>query len=93
VVQDDANFLALVDPATGLADAVTLPAGVGGRRTFSKAEGTKEHKLDLEACCLVDDPRRPARAVLVAFGSGSTDRREQVVVSAASRPGPRRRPR
>jgi hypothetical protein len=88
VVQDDANFLALVDPATGLADAVTLPAGVGGRRTFSKAEGTKEHKLDLEACCLVDDPRRPDARVLVAFGSGSTDRREQVVVIGGLETGP-----
>ncbi|HYW51677.1 MAG TPA: hypothetical protein VE861_13775, partial [Gemmatimonadaceae bacterium] len=27
LVQDDVNFIALVDPATGLADAVTLPAG------------------------------------------------------------------
>jgi glucose-1-phosphate adenylyltransferase len=88
VVQDDANFLALVDPATGLADAVTFPAGVGGRRTFSKAEGTKEHKLDLEACCMVAHPSRPGERLLVAFGSGSTDRREQVVVVEGLETGP-----
>ncbi len=88
VVQDDANFLALVDPATGLADAVTLPAGVDGRRTFSKAEGTKHHKLDLEACCMLADPADPDARVLVAFGSGSTDRREQVVVVGGLETGP-----
>ncbi len=88
VVQDDANFLALVDPATGLADAVTLPAGVDGRRTFSKAEGTKHHKLDLEACCMLADPADPEARVLVAFGSGSTDRREQVVVVGGLETGP-----
>src|SRR5687768_4452657 len=27
VIQDDANFVALVDPATGLADSVALPLG------------------------------------------------------------------
>ncbi|HEX8906906.1 MAG TPA: hypothetical protein VF771_18795, partial [Longimicrobiaceae bacterium] len=32
VVQDDANFVAMVDPETGLADAITLPAGHGGAR-------------------------------------------------------------
>jgi hypothetical protein len=88
VVQDDANFVALVDPATGRAESVTLPAGVGGRRTFSKAEGTKQHKLDLEACCLLDDPRHAGGRLLVAFGSGSTDRREQIVVVAGLETGP-----
>jgi len=88
VVQDDANFLALVDPATGHAESVTLPAGAEGRRTFSKAEGTKQHKLDLEACCTLADPRRPDTALLVAFGSGSTDRREQVIVVGGLGAGP-----
>ena len=27
VIQDDANFVALIDPETGFAHAVTLPAG------------------------------------------------------------------
>jgi len=30
VVQDDANFIALVDPASGLASSVVLPAGADG---------------------------------------------------------------
>lgn len=88
VVQDDANFVALVDPATGLAESVTLPAGAGGRRTFSKAEGTKHQKLDLEACCMLDHPARPGARLLVAFGSGSTDRREQVIVVGGLEAGP-----
>jgi hypothetical protein len=79
VVQDDAHFVALVDPATGLADAVTLPAGVGGRRQFDTGRGNKHHKLDLEACLTVPDPDGGA-PVLLAFGSGSTDARERVAV-------------
>ena len=27
LVQDDANFVAVVDPATGFAESITLPAG------------------------------------------------------------------
>jgi hypothetical protein len=32
VIQDDANFVALADPATGWARAIALPAGEGGLR-------------------------------------------------------------
>jgi hypothetical protein len=53
---------------------VLLPAGRGGRRTFAEASGTKHLKMDLEACVLLPDRR------LVAFGSGSSPRREHVVV-------------
>src|SRR5688500_6401908 len=49
VVQDDANFIALVDPATGLTDAVPLPPGPGGIRPFDDSRGHKADKLDLEA--------------------------------------------
>ena len=81
VVQDDALFLAVVDPATGLAGAVSLPAGPGGARQFDTARGTKHLKLDLEACVAL-----PARGVhggtLVALGSGSTPRRERALVAA-----------
>jgi hypothetical protein len=79
VVQDDAHFVALVDPATGLAEAVPLPPGVGGRRLFDTTRGNKHHKLDLEACLVVADPVGGA-PVLLAFGSGSTDARERVAV-------------
>lgn len=76
LVQDDANFVALVDPLTGLADAVTLPAGKDDARTFDVVRGNKKHKLDLEAMTRVpvDDG-----ALLLAFGSGSKKRREQVL--------------
>ncbi len=76
VVQDDANFVALVDPATGLADAITLPAGEGGRRQFDDLRGNKRFKLDLESCVLLDDGGVP---VLLAFGSGSSPLRERIV--------------
>lgn len=77
VVQDDANFIALVDPASGLAEAVTLPAGEGGVRLFDDGRGNKEFKLDLEACCAIHGPAGPR---LFAFGSGSKKRRRRVAV-------------
>src|SRR5262245_19337543 len=49
VVQDDANFLALIAPATGLTRAIPLERGPGGLRQFDDARGNKAHKLDLEA--------------------------------------------
>lgn len=76
VIQDDANFVALVDPSTGLADAITLPAGEAGLRLFDDARGNKKFKLYLEACCVVPGIAGPT---LVAFGSGSKKRRRRVV--------------
>jgi len=78
LVQDDANFLALVDPGVARARAITLPAGEGGRRQFDDQRGNKRHKLDLEACVAVPDD---GGTLLVALGSGSTDRRERVVLA------------
>jgi hypothetical protein len=74
VIQDDAAFLALVDPATGLAEALPLPADDDGRRQFETARGNKHRKYDLEACVMVG-------ARLLGFGSGSTPRREHVLVA------------
>ncbi|MGZ8378580.1 MAG: DUF6929 family protein [Gemmatirosa sp.] len=79
VVQDGAAFLALVDPRTGLADAVTLPADDDGRRQFSTARGNKDRKYDLEACLAL--PADAGVVRLLAFGSGSTARRERVLVT------------
>lgn len=73
VVQDDANFLAVID-ARGGVDAVPLPAR-GGLRQFDDGRGNKKDKLDLEACFCTPDGE-----LLVAFGSGSSSRREMVVV-------------
>jgi len=77
VVQDDASFVALVDPRQGTVRAVTLPAGPGGRRQFDDGRGNKAHKLDLEACFTVP---RPEGSWLVALGSGSSPARETIVV-------------
>lgn len=78
LVQDDANFVALVDPATGAATAIALPPGEGGVRQFDDLRGNKRHKLDLESCVAVRDD--DGREVLVGFGSGSTEARERIVL-------------
>lgn len=77
VIQDDASFVALIDPASGRAASLPLPAGRGGHRVFDEAHDNKRFKLDLEACLIVpgDEGER-----LVAFGSGSTSERDQIVV-------------
>lgn len=77
IVQDDANFIAVHDPSTGRTGCITLPAGEGGLRQFDDVRGNKRYKLDLEACVAVEDDDG---TVLLCFGSGSTDRREQVVM-------------
>lgn len=76
LIQDDANFLALVDPATASVEALTLPAGKGGVRLFDKLRGNKKKKLDLEACIVVEENGAP---LFLAFGSGSTDKREKIL--------------
>jgi hypothetical protein len=77
VVQDDANFVALVDPQTGLAEGMPLPVGPDGSRLFDEARGSKNLKLDLESCFVLTHQGRPR---LVAFGSGSKAMRERVLV-------------
>lgn len=79
VMQDDANFVALANPATGLCRAVALPAGEGGLRQFDDERGNKRFKLDLEACVAVPDGR--GDETLVGFGSGSSARRERVLLA------------
>lgn len=76
VVQDDANFIALADPATGLCRAVELPAGEGGLRLFGDDRGNKRFKLDLEGCVAIPGADG---GMLLAFGSGSTERRERIL--------------
>lgn len=77
VVQDDASFVALVDPRLG-GEVFDLPLpSEDGVRQFGHARGNKHEKLDLEACLVTD-------GVLLAFGSGSTPRRERVLVLSAS---------
>jgi hypothetical protein len=78
VVQDDAAFLALVDPVTADVRAVALEAAEGGVRQFDDERGNKHLKADLEACVTV--PHEGAE-VLLAFGSGSTPVRERILVA------------
>ena len=75
LIQDDANFIALLDPVSSRARAIALPPGEGGARLFDRDRGNKQFKLDLEACVTVELRGAPA---LLAFGSGSTARREVV---------------
>jgi hypothetical protein len=80
IVQDDANFVALVDLTTREVDSISLPRGPGGRRQFGDDRGNKRDKLDVE-CCVVDVV--DGRETLFAFGSGSTRARERVVIVEA----------
>lgn len=77
VVQDNANFAALINLETGRAESLALPAGPRGDRVFDHDHHNKEHKFDLEACVTVPGD---GEALLVAFGSGSQPEREQIVV-------------
>jgi hypothetical protein len=77
VVQDDANFIALIDPQGHDVRAVPLPVGAGGLRQFDDLRGNKRFKLDLEACVVLPDPPGD---VLLAFGSGSSPLREQIAI-------------
>ncbi len=78
IIQDDANFIALVDPQTGAVRDVTLPADLDGRRQFDDERGNKARKLDLEACFSVEsDDGQETR--LIGLGSGSTEVRERIV--------------
>lgn len=75
IVQDDANFIALVDPSRPEhVESVPLDPGEGGLRQFDDLRGNKKHKLDLEAAVVVD-------GTLIAFGSGSSERREKIAIA------------
>jgi hypothetical protein len=81
IIQDDALFIALLNPGTGEVSPVALPPGEDGLRLFDEARGNKHFKLDLEACTTV--PWGGGEALL-AFGSGSSARRETLVLLAES---------
>jgi hypothetical protein len=77
VVQDDANFIALVDSTKQKVTAVTLPAGEGGKRQFDDLRGNKKFKMDLESCVIVSNE---GQDLLLTFGSGSNAFREKIVI-------------
>src|SRR5690606_14552361 len=61
----------------GTVAAIALRAGAGGRRGFEERLGNKGDKLDLEAAIVVGGAHGLR---LVAFGSGSTLRRDRIAV-------------
>lgn len=79
LVQDDAHFIALIDPVSRDVDSITLPAGPGGLRQFDDVRRTKHLKLDLEACLIVPD-EETGRDTLISFGSGSKSARESIIL-------------
>ena len=82
VIQDDANWLALVDVNERIT-AVPLPPGPNGARLFSKSRGNKKDKFDLEACITVPGS---AGHELVGFSSGSRIGREWILRVREVRP-------
>jgi len=90
IIQDDANFIALADPRTGVSGALALPAGEGGLRQFDDVRGNKRFKLDLECCIRLEDA--DGGETMIGFGSGSTLARDRIVIVrgvAADAPGVR----
>lgn len=88
LIQDDANFVALIERAPMRVRALSLHPGAEGRRQFDKSRGNKKHKLDLEACFTVDEPDG---TLLVALGSGSKGyktRETVVLVRRCESPNP-----
>lgn len=77
LVQDDTNFVALLQPGNGAVQPIALPRGEGGLRQFDDARGNKKFKLDLEACAALPGT---SEAALLAFGSGSKKRRRNIAV-------------
>jgi hypothetical protein len=72
IISDDTNAVALQDEQS--VSTVLLPPGNAGHRTFGAELGNKKYKLDLEASVVLPDGR------LLALGSGSTERRERLVL-------------
>ena len=75
VIQDDANWLALID-ADQQVTAIPLPPSEAGDRVFSKKRGNRADKYDLEACVTVASG---GKEELVGFSSGSRHEREWVL--------------
>ena len=75
VIQDDANWLALIDSDQQVT-AVPLPPSSNGDRVFSKKRGNQADKYDLEACVTVGSEDT---LELVGFSSGSRKEREWVL--------------
>lgn len=76
VVQDDANWLALIDADDDIHAVALPPSPDSGARVFSEGRGNKHEKFDLEACITVPGHNGPE---LIGFGSGSHVGREWIL--------------
>jgi hypothetical protein len=87
IVQDDANWLALID-ARDRVHAIPLPPDTDtGARVFDVGRGNKHRKIDLEACITVPgDDGDPTTNELIGFGSGSHVGREWLLRVHEGRP-------
>ena len=74
-VQDDANWLAIIDGEQTV-HAIPLPRGPGGARLCDDERGNAADKADLEACIVLPDKDG---FELVAFGSGTADARQWIL--------------
>jgi hypothetical protein len=83
IIQDDANWLALIDRDQQIT-AVPLPPSPSGDRVFSKRRGNQGDKYDLEACVTVSSG---SAQELVGFSSGSRHEREWVLRVREARGG------
>lgn len=75
VIQDDANWLALVD-AEQRVTAVPLPPSPSGARVFDKSHGNEDEKYDLEALITISSTDSHQ---LIGFASGSREGREWIL--------------
>jgi hypothetical protein len=71
--------------AEGSIEALLLPRGEGGLRSFDASRGNKRSKLDLEAALVLPDGRLVAFGFRVTPGSGAADRRRARQGSRAPR--------
>lgn len=79
IAQDDASYLAVVDPTAEPPEVGALALGhvVQGRRVFESRLGNKRHKLDLEACTTL---ALGGEEHVLVVGSGSLPIRERFVL-------------
>lgn len=77
IVQDDANFLVLIEDDMQHVQSIPLPAGPGGKRVFDFDRENQGDKLDLEGCVSVPGSRGEQ---LLSMGSGSDENREWVLL-------------
>lgn len=79
-VQDDADFLAFIDPDGMSVRGSALEAGSASHRLYDDRDETAdaEEKVDLEACLIVpgDD-----EATILSFGSGVSEKRRRLVLT------------